>query len=320
MSIGRDIIETIELADLKVAMGAAPGVSLLVGAPSASWLQGGQIGLGLRAHYDATQVGWAETLTDFQASGDTGLYPGDGSTYEAVNGPWSAYVPWYVVWPGVNNTNTNAVIEVSQLNAYLLNSVDYTWQKLGAANGGQIATAQWMNTSTLAVTGSATAARLTGWPANCFTLNDGGTIRRLHGYGPRSDNTHPGAIAALVWGVKLRIMPPAGSSLNGTVEYYAVAGLDCYPKGLGLSTNPGDWNDGFGGNLIPLAGPGYIPNSGITKLHLLPTDGTRLRIAGAALSEGVAFTARSYVGARYAADSVYSAHPLFTQPLDPNII
>jgi hypothetical protein len=312
---GQNPPELILLADLKTSMGAAAGVTLLEGAPSAAWLQRGQLGMGTRLHWDSSPDYWGDALTDYIGSnapvaGEDALFAGDG-TYGAIVGFWTDIVPWYVVWPGVNNTNTNGIVEVVGINAYLLNNVDWTWELIGNTNGQQRNTAQWGDTSNPSSKTTAAVAGLYGRLPG-FSFNDGGTNRFVHGYGVATFSANAENVAALVTTAKIRIVPPFGQTLDGVVEYYANVGMDPYPKNLRLSTSVVTW-DGYGANTTPLAGPGYQPSCGNSKLHLLTTDGTFTRISCASLAEGQYYAGRSYVGSMYTADSVFEEHPLYTQ-------
>lgn len=313
---GQNPPEEITLASLKTAMGTAAGATLLKDNPSSAWLQRGQVGMGIRFHWDATPAAWGNALIDYIGSGapvagEGALFPGD-ATYGAIVGFYEDFVPWYVAWPGVNNTNTNGVVEVDGLNAYLLNNVDWTWEKLGNPNGQQSNSARWGNTVTESSPSAATAVQLQGRRPG-YSFNDAGTMRYVHGYSNATFSANAANAAALVWTARLRIVPPPGQTLNGVVEYYANVGIDPYPKNLRISTSIPSW-DGYGTNTIPLAGPGYMENCGVSKMHLLASDGvTWTRVSGASLSEGQQPPVRSYVGVRYAADSVYAAHPLYTQ-------
>lgn len=316
LSGGQNPPEELALADLKIAMGSAAGATLLKDAPSSAWLQRGQVGMGIRFHWDATPPSWGALLTDYIGSGapvagETALFPGDDS-HGSMIGLWEDFVPWYVAWPGVNNTNTNGVVEVVGLNAYLLNNIDWTWERLGDPNGQQSAGARWGDTITEKSPIAATAVQLQGRGPG-YKFNDAGTMRYVHGYSNGSFSANAANAAALVWTAKLRIVPPPGQTLDGVVEYYANVGIDPYPKNLKMSTSVPTW-DGYLTNTIPLAGPGYMCNCGVSKLHLLASDGVSwTRVSGASLSEGQQPPARSYVGDRYALDSVYAAHPLYTQ-------
>jgi hypothetical protein len=312
---GQNPPEAITLATLKDAMGTAAGATLLKDAPSSGWLQRGQVGMGIRPHWDATPPAWGALLTDYIGSGapvagEPGLFPGDG-TYGAIVGFFEDFVPWYVAWPGVNNTNTNAIVEVVELHAYLLNSVDWTWEKLGNANGQQNAGARWGSTVNETSPGAATAVRLQGRRAG-YKFNDSGTMRYVHGYSNATFSANAANVAAIVCTAKIRIVPPFGQTLDGVVEYYANVGIDVLPKNLTMSTSVAGW-DGYGANTTPLAGPGYTCNCGVSKLHLLTSDGTWTRVSCASLSEGNQNAVRSYVGNRYASDAVFEAHPLYTQ-------
>lgn len=316
LSGGQNPPEELALADLKIAMGSAAGATLLKDAPSSAWLQRGQVGMGIRFHWDATPPAWGALLTDYIGSGapvagETALFPGDDS-HGSMIGFWEDFVPWYVAWPGVNNTNTNGVVEVVGLHAYLLNNVDWTWERLGNPNGQQNSGARWGNTVTEASPSAATAVPLQGRSVG-YKFNDAGTIRYVHGYSNATFSANVTNVAASVWTAKIRIVPPPGQTLDGVVEYYANVGMDVYPRNIGRTTSIPAW-DGYGSNTIPLAGPGYTPNCGVSKLHLLASDGvTWTRVSGASLSEGQQLAVRSYVGDRYALDSVYAAHPLYTQ-------
>jgi hypothetical protein len=314
---GQNAAEEIALADLKTAMGTAAGATLLKDAPSSGWLQRGQVGMGIRPHWDATPPAWGALLTDYIGSGEPvagedALFPGD-ATYGAIVGFFEDFVPWYVVWPGVNNTNTNGVVEVAELNGYLLNNVDWTWEKLGNANGQQNAGARWGDTVTETSPSAATAVRLQGRRAG-YKFNDAGTMRYVHGYGNATFSANAANVAAIVCTAKIRIVPPFGQTLDGVVEYYANVGIDVLPKNLTMSTSVAGW-DGYGANTKPLAGPGYTINCGVSKLHLLADDSTWTRVSCASLSEGNQNAVRSYVGNRYALDSVFEAYPLYTQPI-----
>ena len=316
---GQNPAEELALADLKIAMGTAAGATLLKDAPSSLWLQRGQIGNGIRLHWDASPPVWGDALTDYVGSGapvagEPGLFPGD-ATYGAIVGYYEDIVPWYVAWPGVNNTNTNGVVEVAEINGYLLNNIDWTWEKLGSANGQQSSTASWGDTSTESVISSATAVPLKGRRPG-YKFNDGGTMRYVHGYAAATFTSNAENVAALAWTAKIRIVPPPGQTLDGVVEYYANVGMDTLPKNLRMSTSVPGW-DGYGANTKPLDGPGYTINCGISKLHLIASDGTWTRVSGASLSEGRQAAVRSYVSDRYALDSVFEAWPLYTQLIEP---
>lgn len=315
LSGGQNPPEQLALADLKIAMGSAAGSTLLQDAPSLGWLQGGQVGMGIRLHWDGTPAAWGNALTDYIGSGapvagEAGLFPGD-ATHGAIVGYHEDLVPWYVAWPGINNTNTNGVVEAAELNAYLLNNIDWTWEKLGSPNGQQATGALWGDTVAETPIGAATAVQLQGRRPG-YKFNDAGTMRYVHGYGPATFTANAANVAALVWTAKIRIVPPPGETLDGVVEYYANVGMDPYPHNLRLSTSVAGW-DGYGANTTPLHGPGYECNCGISKLHLLTSDGTWTRISGASLSEGQQNAVRGYVGDRYALDSVFETHPLYTQ-------
>ena len=312
---GQNAAELIPIADLKTAMGLAPGATLLQGSPDEAWLQRGQLGMGTRLHWDSSPDYWGNTLTDYVGSGapvigESGLFPGDG-TYGAIVGFWTDIVPWYVAWPGVNNTNTNGIVEVVGLNMYLLNSVNWTWERLSNLNGRQSNSARWGDTSNPPSKTTAAVANLYGRSPG-FSFNDGGTNRFVHGYGIATFSANTENVAAIVATAKIRIVPPFGKTLDGVVEYYANVGMDPYPKNLRLPTSVSGW-DGYGANTIPLHGPLYQPSCGNGKLHLLSTDQTWTRVSCASLVEGQAYPGRSYVGTRYTDDSVFEAYPLYTQ-------
>ena len=314
---GQNPAEELALADLKIAMGTAAGATLLKDAPASGWLQRGQIGMGIRPHWDATPPAWGNALTDYVGSGapvagEPGLFPGD-ATYGGIVGFYEDFVPWYVAWPGVNNTNTNGVVEVAEINGYLLNDVDWTWEKLGNANGQQNSGARWGDTVTETSPSAATAVQLGGRRPG-YKFNDGGTMRYVHGYSNASYSANAANVAALVYTARIRIIPPPGQTLDGVVEYYANVGMDPLPKNLTTSTSVAGW-DGYLTNTNPLAGPGYTTNCGVSKLHLLASDGSWTRVSGASLSEGNQNAVRSYVGDRYALDSVFEAYPCYTQLL-----
>ena len=318
LSFGGQKVEEIPIADLKIAMGSAPGVTLLQGAPTQNWLQRAQLEMGTRVHWDGSPANyWGNELTDYIGSGapvagEGALFPGD-ATYGAIVGFWTDIVPWYVCWPGVNNTNTNGIVEAVEVNSYLLNNVDWTWEKLSYPNGSTLKSGRWIDTSNPSIKTDAALALLEGRRPG-FSFNDGGIIRAVHGYGLYTFSANTENTAAIVSTVRLRVVPPYGTTLNGVVEYYAIAGVDPYPKNLRLTTSIPSW-DGYGANTIPLAGPGYIPSCGNSKLHLLSTDGNFTRVSCATLAEAQATAARSYPGVRYTDDSVFEAYPLYTQPV-----
>jgi hypothetical protein len=317
---GQNRPEELALADLKVAMGVATGATLLLGAPASLWLNRAQLGMGIRSHWDASPVGWGEQLTDYVGSGapvvgESGLFPGD-ATYGAIVGFWEDYVPWYVAWPGVNNTNTNGVVEVVELNGYLLNNINWTWEKLGPVNGQQNPGAIYGNPLIPdEPRAAATAVQLQGRRPG-FTFNYSGTMKYVHGYAWPGTSTYAANVAALVCTARIRIVPPPGQTLDGVVEYYANVGMDNRPKGIGMATVVPGWS-GYGGNTKPLAGVGNTINCGISKLHLLTNDETWTRISCASLIEGNQTPVRSYTGNRYTLDSVFEAYPCYTQPVAP---
>lgn len=319
---GQNPPEEITFADIQAGMGLAPGLTLLKDAPTSVWLQKGTVGMGIRPHWDTTPTGWGDNLTDYIGSGapvagEAGLFPGD-ATYGTIGGFWESFAPWYVVWPGVNNTNTNGVIEVVELNAYLLNNIDWTWEKLGNANGQQNVGANWGDTVTeVSNIGAAVAVTLQGRRQG-YKFNDAGTMRYVHGYSNYSFSANAANIAALVWTARMRIVPPPNQTLDGVVEYYGIVAMDPYPRNLRLNLSVPTW-DGYLTNTIPLAGAGYIPNCGVSKLHLLTSDGSFTRVTGGTVSGSTYPPVRSYTGIRYTLDAIFTAYPLFTQPVDPII-
>jgi hypothetical protein len=263
-------LDTISAADVIASMGLNEGVLM---DPPASWPLKGAITMGSRAHGSSVPASYHTAMTQSNT-----FAPG----IAAINAYWDYFNTWVDIYPGENNTTTNARVAISECQLYLLRISTGAWERVG--NGSeQPVSLSYHNKTSRAIIGTSSDKK---WSPgnirsfnNCYTAasrtaskTDNAEFYAMHNSLLSRTNLYQSGeeidgadVAGVFVTCKSTLVPEvAGDAFNGTTEFLIKLGSD-------------NWHDisvDFGDVGTYLQYVTYIPGVGGSRFELIPSDGS----------------------------------------------
>lgn len=180
------------------------------------WKRGAIIHMGNAPRGDATPSWWTPGNLEYK------------STL-----PWNAIIPWFVIYPGVNNAATNVRVKVFGITLFLLEKSTNQWKKIDTGLGNPT----WAKNMNFALNSSAnsdkTTPRLEPDGTLSYKLNT--KSNPIHGGMPKQDFTKygidPSDVAAVFAHLKTQLIldDPAGIDDRTSAQILVSIGADFSP-------------------------------------------------------------------------------------------